>query len=119
MKLSRPSFPEAGRNEVDTDQFERDLQLMISNMSFASQKIVRWEDSSTIPLLQKQETVTHYWYLSPRDEKGSKLRMPYFVSSHLYIDTDWMMPCTFFKTFGALVKTPCIRPWVSLLVHLS
>ena len=77
MKLRRPCFLEAGRNAVDTDEFERDLQVMISNMSFAFQMIVRWEDSSTIASLQKQETVTHYWYLSPRDEKGGKPRMPY------------------------------------------
>ena len=70
MKLSRPCFLEAGRNAVDTDQFERDLQVMISNTSLTSSKIVRWEDSSTIASLQKQETVTHYWHLSPRDEGG-------------------------------------------------
>ena len=44
MKLSRPCFLEAGRNAVDTDEFERDLQLMISNTSLTSSKIVRWED---------------------------------------------------------------------------
>ena len=59
MKLSRPCFLEAGRNVVDTDQFDSDLQSMISNMSFASPKIVRWEDSITIASLEKQqETVT-------------------------------------------------------------
>ena len=62
MKLSRPCFLEAGRNVVDTDQFERDLQSIISNTSLTSSKIVRWEDSSTIGSLQKEETVTHYWY---------------------------------------------------------
>ena len=36
MKLSRPCFLEGGRNAVDTDVFERDLQLIISNTSLAS-----------------------------------------------------------------------------------
>ena len=88
MKLSRPCFLEAGRNVLDTDKFESDLQSMISNMSFASPKIVCWKDSITIASLEKQqETVTHYWYRSPRDDKGGKPRMPYFVSSRLYVDT--------------------------------
>ena len=119
IELSFPCFLEAGKNAVDTDKFESNLQSMISNMSFASPKIVRWEDSITIASLEKQqETVTRYWYRSPRDEKGGKPRMPCFASSDT-IMTDQDDALHIFKTFVALLKTPCIRRWALLLVHLS
>ena len=47
MKLSRPCFLEAEKNAVDTDKFQSDLKSMISNMSFASPKIVRWRIPAT------------------------------------------------------------------------
>ena len=124
MKLSRPCFLEARRNAVDTDEFERDLQLIISNTSLTSLEIVRWEDSSTITSLEKQQdTVTHYWCRSPKYKKGSKPEcFMLFFLIHLYIDTmtdqddAWHM---FEDVCGFAEDTLHQLRWASLLVHLS
>jgi hypothetical protein len=85
VNMAGPCFDEVGAKVFDYPAFERVLKLIIADVGYPEERIVRWEMTGQANL-DRAGKIEQFWESHPGDRHEAA--GPFFVSTWMYFDTN-------------------------------
>jgi hypothetical protein len=99
MELAKPCFDELRAEMFDYNEFEGLLQVILSEVGYPEEQVIRWRETSFAPQSARNQTrlrakkragvINHWWHDTPGKTENVTVGTPIIGSARLYMDVNF------------------------------